>query len=454
MVVIRDNFRQLMNMNPTIPGWRIRNKTVEHLTQQQLEDYSLHRLGAAELLNVSDHLGECEVCRRQFDAGMNGDAAFFALHEETFGDDAGFSAHLTAEQTAEYVDKNLSGESLQMVSDHLAGCEQCVLAVADVRAFRNEIAPSIDREYGPTTAPVPSRASWRTKVASFFRVSPVPAFGSAALAVLLLAVVAWIVWRTPAERQPEVVVVPSPPVSQPSPSVESPQLPPQPEPASVVAQLNDGNSMLTLDEEGKLSGADELPPAYRNLVTKALSTQRIERSSQLQGLARPGSSLMSSDNQKDQFSLLYPVGNVVMINNPTFIWSSLDGATDYVVEIYDAQFRLVASSPRVTRPSWTTSLERGKVYSWQVKAMKEGQEITSPRPPAPQAKFRVLDHSKADELARAKRAYGSSHLTLALLYADAGLIKEAEQELRLLRRANPNSDLPTKLLRQVQAMKR
>jgi hypothetical protein len=65
----------------------------------------------------------------------------------------------------------------------------------------------------------------------------------------------------------------------------------------------------------------------------------------------------------------------------------------------------------------------------------------------------VLDQNRANELAKAKRAYGSSHLTLAVLYADAGLLKEAEQELRLLRRANPNSDLAAKLLRQVQALR-
>ena len=164
---------------------------------------------------------------------------------------------------------------------------------------------------------------------------------------------------------------------------------------------------------------------------------------------------MSSDNQKDQFSVLQPVGDVLIINNPTFRWSTLDGATGYVVEVYDEQFKLVASSPQLTQSFMDHNACRAdNVYSWQVKAIKEGQEITSPRPPAPQAKFRVLDQAKANELARAKRAYGSSHLTLALLYADAGLLKEAEQELRLLRRANPNSDLATKLLRQVQAMRK
>jgi len=425
---------------------------VEHLTQQQLEDYALQRLGAAELVTASDHLGECELCRAHVEAGMNGDAAFFALHDEAFRDETGPSAHLTAEQTAEYLDKNLSGESLQIVTDHLAGCEQCVLAVADLRSFRNEIAPSLDREYSPRPINVASRDSWWTRFASFFRVSPVPAFGSAALAVLLLALVAWLVWRRTDERQPQIAVAPAP-VSQPSPATESPSVAPQPEAAPVVAQLNDGNGVLTLDKEGNLSGADNLPATYKTLVTRALTTQKIGKSTQLEGLARPPSSLMSSDNQKEQFSVLYPVGDVMMTNYPTFRWSPLQGATGYEVEVYDAQFNLVASSPRVTNTSWSTSLARGQVYSWQVKAIKDNQEITAPRPPAPQARFRVLDQTRANELARAKRAYGSSHLTLAVLYADAGLLKEAEQELRLLRRANPNSDLAAKLLRQVQALR-
>ena len=425
---------------------------MEHLTQQQLEDFALQRLGAAELVTVSDHLGECELCRAHVEAGKNGDAAFFALHEEAFRDETGLSAHLTAQQTAEYVDKNLTGESLQVVNDHLAGCEQCVLAVADLRTFRNEIAPSLDREYSPTLVPMTTRDSWWTRFASFFRVSPVPAFGSAALAVLLVALVAWFVWRRTDERQPQIAVAPTP-VSQPSPATETPSLPPQPEAVPVVAQLNDGNGVLTLDKEGNLSGAENLPATYKTLVTKALTTQRIGKSSQLEGLSRPPSSLMSSDNPKEQFSVLYPVGDVMMTNYPTFRWSPLEGATGYEVEVYDAQFNLVASSPRVTNTSWATSLGRGQVYSWQVKAIKDNQEITSPRPPAPQARFRVLDQNRANELSKAKRAYGSSHLTLAVLYADAGLLKEAEQELRLLRRANPNSDLATKLLRQVQALR-
>ena len=424
---------------------------MKHLTQKQVEDFSHHRLPAADLLAVSDHLGECEACRQRVASALNNDTAFFALHEDAFSEnDNAAPEHLTAEQTADYVDKNLSGEALQFANDHLNNCEQCALAVADLRAFRNEIAPSLDREYSPAPAPatVPARSGWRERFVSLFKVAPVPAFGGAALAMLLLAAIGWIIWRTPRENKQEVVVAPTP-VMQPTPSVE-PSLPPA-QAAPVVAQLNDGNGVVSLDQDGKLSGADNLPPAYQNLVKKALTSQRIERSSQLQGLSRPSSTLMGSDDKSREFAVIEPVGNVVLSNQPAFRWSTLAGASSYVVELYDDQFKLVASSPELTTSSWTPSkpLARGKVYSWQVKAIKDGQEVTSPRPPAPQAKFRVLDQAKANEIAQAKRAYGSSHLTLGLLYAEAGLLKEAEQELRLVRRANPNSDVARNLLRQI-----
>lgn len=47
-----------------------------------------------------------------------------------------------------------------------------------------------------------------------------------------------------------------------------------------------------------------------------------------------------------------------------------------------------------------------------------------------------------------------SHLTLGVLYAQAGLLDDAERELQLLLRANPQSALAQKLLRGVRAKRR
>jgi hypothetical protein len=423
---------------------------VEHLTQKQIEDYSQNRLRAAELLAGSDHIAECEVCQARIEAGLT-DAAFFTLRDEAFAENGRASAHLTSEQTAEYVDKNLSGDELQFVTDHLSSCEQCAFAVDDLRAFRNQIAPSLDREYGPAQVASVVRASWRQRFASLFRVSPVPAFGGAALAVLLLSFIGWIVWRTPKEEKQEVVVVVPTPSVQPSPSVAPSVQEVQPETVPVVAQLNDGARVVSLDQQGKLSGAENLPPFYQELVRKALTSQKIERSTQLQGLTRPQSSLMGGNEPGREFSVLAPAGVVLMSERPAFRWSRFEGASSYVVEVYDEQFERVMTSPELTTLSWTAtqSLPRGRVYSWQVKAVKNGQEVTVPRPPVPQAKFRVIDQGRMNEILKAKRAYGSSHLTLALLYAEAGLLKEAEQELRLLQKANPQSEVVRKLLRQL-----
>ena len=456
-MVIRDNFRQLIKVKPPqVPADGQNEKPVEHLTQKQAEDYARNQLSAAQLLSVADHLAACESCRARVEGVLNGEAAFFALRDEAFSENGNATAHLTAEEISEYVDKNLAGESLQMAVDHLSNCESCVLAVADVRAFRNEIAPTLDREYAPTSIPpLTTKIPWRDKFVSIFRVSPVPAFASAALALLVLGVILWLVWRSPRGQEQLIAEAPTP-ATQPSPLTTQPSpVPTQPEqPALIVAQLNDGGRVLTLDQQGKLSGIEDLPPAYQSLVTKALSSQEIERSPALQGLTRPPSSLMGSGDPNNQFSIVGPAGDVLLTNQPTFRWKALADATGYVVEVYDPQFKLVASSPQLTDLSWTTTLAHGNVYAWQVKAIKDGEEVTAPRPPAPQAKFRILDATKANELARAKRSFRSSHLILGLLYADAGMLSEAEREFRLLRNANPNSDLARNLLRKIQALRK
>ena len=420
---------------------------MEHLSQKQIENYSQNRLSAAELLAASDHLGECEACRARVEAGLDVDAAFFAVRAEAF--DGNVGAHLTSEQTAEYVDKNLSGDELQFVTDHLSGCEQCAFAVDDLRAFRNEIAPLLDREYGPARDVAVVRESWWRRFVSLFSGSPVPAFGAAALAIIALVLVGWAIWRMPKEETHEVIVAPTPSL-QPLPSV-APSVQVQPEPVAVVAQLNDGAGVVSLDQQGKLSGAENLPPSYQELLRKALTSQRIERSSQLQGLTRPPSSLMGANEEGREFLVIAPAGVVLMSDRPAFRWTRLEGATGYVVEVYDEQFKRVMTSPSITTLSWsaTQSLSRGQVYSWQVKAVKDGQEVTVPRPPAPQAKFRVIDQGSFNEISSAKRAYGSSHLMLALLYARVGLLNEAEQELRVLQKANPQSKIVRKLMRQL-----
>ena len=469
-LVITGAFQQLIGViTAESPGCEVKRDLSEHLTQNQVADYCRQKLPVAELLPVSDHLGACEACRQQVERALDGDAAFFALRSAVFGEAAETlsspvaQTHLTFEQTAGYVDGALAGEELHAVKDHLVGCEQCALAVDDLRAFSHQVAPELNREYHPAPLHATTDSWWRRLVASLpshFLKSPALAFGSA-LAVLSLLVTGWLVWQTRQKKEAklEIAVATPAPTVTPTPVV-TPTASPTPAPegaaAPVIAQLNDGEGRVMLDQEGKLSGVDHLPPAYRQMVKEALTHQRLEKSSLLQGLARPASSLMGGDEQGNQFSVSEPVGKVILSDRPTFRWSPLGGATGYVVEVYDEKFNLVATSPQLTGNSWTAPqpLTRGETYSWQVKAIKDGQEFKAPRPPAPQAKFRILDQAKANELEQARRAYASSHLTLGLLYAQAGLLDEAEQELRALQKANPNSAVARRWLASLRAMRR
>jgi len=66
-----------------------------------------------------------------------------------------------------------------MVEDHLSHCHECQLEVTDLHSFRNEIAPSLDREYRPATnvAVKEERRSVFGFLSAPFRVAPAPAFG-------------------------------------------------------------------------------------------------------------------------------------------------------------------------------------------------------------------------------------------------------------------------------------
>ena len=332
------------------------------------------------------------------------------------------------------------------------------MTVNDLRGFRDQGAPELDREYQPSVIRTAPENRWHRFVTAMSSLLPRPpalVLGSA-LTALLVLVAGWLIWRALGPKEMKPVI------TQTTPSPTAPVLTPVVSPAPplegagemLLAQLNDGGGQIILDREGKLSGIERLPPAYQQMVKGALTNRQLEKSPLLAGLTRPGSLVIrGGDNQGGKFSVIEPIGKVMLSDQPAFRWSRLDGATSYAVEIYDDKFALVATSPQLTDDSWTPpqSLQRGVIYSWQVKAIKEGQEFITPRAPASQAKFRILDQAKVNELAQARRTYASSHLALALLYAQAGLLDEAERELRALQKANPNSAIVRRLLTNVRA---
>jgi hypothetical protein len=439
----------------------------EHLNKKQIEGYGRRTLSASELLFATDHLDDCGACRLEIERSLDSGAAFLALKSGVFGEAAEARSapegrtHLTLEQTADYVDGTLAGEQLRAVKDHLTSCKWCDMAVNDLRSFRDQVTPEFDREYRLTDVRIAPENRWRriATVMSSLLLRPSRLVLGSSLTALLVVLSGWLVWRAlqPNDRKKLEITqsAPSPGARPLTPDVSTPP-PPEVAGETLLAQLNDGGGRIVLDREGNLSGVESLPPVYQRMVKRSLTDQWLEKSPLLAGLTWPGNLVIrGGEDQGGKFSVIEPVGKVILSDHPTFRWSRLDGATSYVVEIYDDKPALVATSPRLTGLSWTAeqSLQHGAIYSWQVKTVKDGLEFVTPRAPTPQATFRILDQAKANELVQARRAYASSHLALGLLYAQAGVLDEAEQELRALQKANPNSAIVSRLLANVRALR-
>lgn len=149
---------------------------------------------------------------------------------------------------------------------------------------------------------------------------------------------------------------------------------------------------------------------------------------------------------------LSPVGRIVVNDRPAFEWSTIPNAR-YRVEIFDERFRPVAASEVVSAPRWTPSsqLPRGGTYLWQVTAYVDDREIAAPAPPAPEARFAVLDASHASAIAQLERSESRPSLALGVAYAEAGALAEAERELQAVVATKRDGAAAERFLRVVQA---
>jgi Tfp pilus assembly protein PilF len=91
---------------------------------------------------------------------------------------------------------------------------------------------------------------------------------------------------------------------------------------------------------------------------------------------------------------------------------------------------------------------------WQVTAsLSDGKSVSSPSPPSPEAKFRVLDQKKADELSHFQAAHSESHLALGILYAQAGILEQGEHELTQVKESDPDYRLAQNLLKSIEEIR-
>ncbi len=462
----------------------------EHLTTRNVELYTQRQLPAAELLAADAHLSSCQSCRQLLREKENTEAAVSDLRTSFHFEETAEPEHPSYAQFTAYAENRLDEVDREIFDSHLYICAKCADVMQDLRAFvaTPESLPAAAEKK------IAGAVGWRERFLAFWhsRMDWMSwQMAGATAALLLLVGISAIVWLslqnqsrttevarvapTPIvaespQAMPTVATVPTPAIAidanangntngqeqasqgqQSPPSTNSTTTPAR----STAVALKDGGGLVTVDGRGNVNGLDALTAADRQAVSQALTTQRVETPSALASLTGSVAMLRGGSVEGVSFPIVGPVGTVVATERPTLRWGKLEGATTYEVSVFDRNFRKVAASQPQTGTEWvvTTPLPRGDVYTWQVKAIKNGEAVTSPEAPAPEAKFMVLDATKAEELERARERYAGSHLTLGTLYARAGLLDEAEREFELLLRDNPKSPVARKLLQSVRALR-
>jgi anti-sigma factor RsiW len=427
-----------------------------HLSDQQIVSYHQANLEPAELLAVVDHLGRCATCRERTVSAEQLRSAFDSLSTglQTAADKD--PAHLAPEKMAAYLDEQLDEVDRSIADDHLELCKQCREELIDLRTL-NALTGAPSKEPAATAALTKRNGLFRFSRSSI-RWLPLPAAALAALLVVGLLVIpsrnqlAELRERLKELQQSNDALQRKDHSLPADRSGESPTLSLKPAPALA---LIDGAGVITLYKDGQLGGLESAPATYQELVKTVLTAQRVKLPSFLSDLVGKREVLMGRSAGKAFFQIL-PVGTVVETDRPLFRWSPLIGATSYAVTIFNSATKQAISSSPLSGTEWTPPepLERGGIYAWEVTATKDGKEFTAPVPPHPQAKFKVLELARVRELNLAKEAHRDSRLIMGILYAQSGLLEEAERELEALIDANPDSLTARKLLTSLKGRRR
>ena len=440
------------------------DKETTHLSEDEIARYRSRRMPPADLLAADAHLSLCDACHSRLidwsKLNEKAAAATRAFDEATRGE----VTHLTYDELAGLADDKLNEIDREIAESHLDFCSLCQTELSELRDFRTTMVSAAE-EYEPEkeqSSPTRRVALWQRPA---FQISA-QAAAALACAALLVILISIPMRRETARLRARVAELELSNAALKEKTADSEslaseiaalreevdQLKQAAEGQGIVA-LNDGGGRVTLDKSGNLFGL-KAQGQYEEAVREALQKERVKLPAALAAIRSPSGTLMGGEYP--EFKLVEPVGIMIENDRPTFRWSKLDGATGYTVTVYDSHLTRVASGDALSATEWQapSALPRGEIFIWQVRTIKDGKEVVAPPPASSRARFKVLEQSRVDEIARAKRDYPNSHLILGVVFAEAGLREEARLEFAELLKANPQSPVARKLLQSVSGARR
>ncbi|MCM3874230.1 MAG: hypothetical protein ND895_26370 [Pyrinomonadaceae bacterium] len=422
----------------------------EHLSGQTIELYRRRQIDAAERHRTDAHLAVCEDCLKRV---LNAEHSILAVNSltEAFLPTIGEEPfHLSDAELTGHLTGSLTKADQVILESHLAICAPCkgrVLVLA---------ADQLSRAFDPDD----QTPKWRFRPWRAWKL-PVPVQVALAIAVVGFLVIAVALWRQgssfsvreeSASNGSRETPTASPPAERSEEATPKPADGTHPSTPSLLVSVRDNNREIRLSQAGNLTGLEGFDESTKRMVKAALAGEGLQMPRVLDDLSSPPIRLLGNSSDDNALELIGPLGKVITEERPTFRWRALSRAASYVVSIFDENFNRVARSPILSETTWTAAepLPRGHVYSWEVTATSDGKEITAPVAPASRAEFRILEAEKLSALTKLKQQKPVSRLAVGLMYANLGLVTEAEGQFRLLAKENPDSAAVKTLLRTVQ----
>jgi hypothetical protein len=380
-----------------------------HLTTEEMTAYRERRLPAGEVLLVSDHLAECDACRAAFArSGIPPAQAKNIVPSEV---------SVSYEEIADWLDDELDPLARREVGERLAASVAARAELSDLARFRetmNAQAPKdYDAESPRSRSTISTFARWALPLAA------------------MIAVATIVVWL----------------------SLGSPRL------SKKTVTLRDGDRDLVIDADGRSEALRDLPDSLRVSVRKIVSGEELKIPPAISALAGQTQTLAARVEGEKGYRLLEPVATAVCLARPLFRWTAVPNASGYrllVVEEKTGRL-LVSESIAGNLNGWTAAnpLPSGQTYQWAVEALRGDEVIArAPAPPEPETKFFIRSETECAALDEVKKRCGGSHLAIGVADAQAGLLDEASAEFRILEKENPQSNIPARLLEQVEARRR
>ena len=379
---------------------RCETMTSDHPTAEELTAYRGRALAPVDLLRVSDHLAECGECREQ------------VARDETAAVERG---NLSYEELVEYLDEDIDPIRRHELSIKLEGSSASRAELADLTKFRDDINTFLPNEF--SEAPVDDK-----RILVFPRAAMRWALPIAA-AIALTGGAIW--WATRDNG------------------------------AAATVTLRDGDRSILLKANGRMRGLAEVPRELLPVIATAMRERKLEIPAEIQSIASNREILAGAPEKSSEFQVKSPIATAVRERMPRFHWRAQPGAAQYRIRIVDWQSGDVVMTGESDGPrtEWTPAepLEAGKIYQWQVEALRNNEVISrSPKPPEPEARFKILSDNERLKVESISRSASKSHLALAITYAQAGLLDDATKQLRQLARENPDSQIPVDLIAQIE----